>query len=44
VDAIEGLSKNNAKALKQALKLETVRDLAEDKFVHIARAVVSFRV
>jgi len=39
VDAIQGLSENDAKALKDALGTDTVRELAEHKFVRIAQAV-----
>jgi hypothetical protein len=39
VDAIQGLSENDAKALKDALGIDTVRELAEHKFVCIAQAV-----
>jgi hypothetical protein len=39
--AIQGLSENDAKALKDALGIETVRELAEHKFVRIAQAVVA---
>jgi hypothetical protein len=41
VDTIQGLSQNDADALKQALGIDTVRELAEHKFVRIAQAVVS---
>jgi hypothetical protein len=41
VDAIQGLSESDADALKQALGINTVRDLAENKFVRIAQAVVA---
>ena len=41
VDAIQGLSENDAKALKDAFGIDTVRELAEHKFVRIAQAVVS---
>src|SRR4051794_16046312 len=40
VDAIQGVSKNDAEALKQAFNIKTVGDLAENKFVRIAQAVV----
>lgn len=39
VEAIQGLSESDADALKKALGIETVRDLAEHKFVRIAQAV-----
>lgn len=41
VSAIQGLSAGDAEALKKALGIETVRDLAENKFVAIAQAVVA---
>lgn len=41
VDAIQGLSESDAEALKNALSIDTVRELAEHKFVHIAQAVVA---
>ena len=41
VEAIQGLSENDAKALKDALGIETVRELAEHKFVRIAQAVMA---
>ena len=42
VDAIQGLSESDADALKQALGINTVRELAEHhKFVRIAQAVVA---
>ncbi len=41
VDAIQGLSESDAQALKQALGIDTIRELAENKFVRIARAVVA---
>lgn len=41
VDAIQGLSQSDADSLKQALGIDTVRDLAENKFVLIAQAVVA---
>jgi hypothetical protein len=40
VDAIQGLSQSDTDALKQALGIDTVRELAEHKFVRIAQAVV----
>ncbi len=39
--AIEGLSEDDAEKLQQAFNIKTVRDLAENKFVRVARAVVS---
>jgi hypothetical protein len=41
IDAIAGLSKADADALKQALNIRTIRDLAENKFVLIAQAVMA---
>jgi hypothetical protein len=41
VAAILGLSENDAEALKQAFGIDTVRELAENKFVRIAQAVVA---
>ena len=41
VEAIQGLSQSDAQALKQALGIDTVRELAEHKFVRIAQAVVA---
>jgi len=41
LDAIQGLSENDAKALKDALGIVTVRELAEHKFVRIALAVAA---
>jgi len=40
VDAIEGVSAADAEALKSALGIKTIRDLAENKYVAIAQAVV----
>lgn len=42
VDAIAGISKNDAELLKKSLQIETIRDLAENKFVAIAQITVSF--
>ncbi|HZT58019.1 MAG TPA: hypothetical protein VFA21_05255 [Pyrinomonadaceae bacterium] len=41
VDAIAGLSKADADALGQALNIKTIRDLAENKYVLVAQAVVA---
>jgi hypothetical protein len=41
IDAIAGLSKSDADALKQALNISTIRELAENKFVLIAQAVIA---
>ena len=40
VDAIQGVSKGDAEKLQQAFNVKTVRDLAENKFVRIAQAIV----
>ncbi|RYG68424.1 hypothetical protein EON80_11700 [bacterium] len=41
VDAIAGVSEADAVALKSALGIKTIRDLATNKYVLIAQAVVS---
>jgi len=41
VEAIAGLSQADAAALMQALKIKTIRDLAENKYVRIAQAVLA---
>lgn len=41
VDALQGLSERDAQALKDALGIGTVRELADNKFVRIALAVVA---
>ena len=41
VDAIAGVSKADADALKQVLNIQTIRDLAENKFVLIIQIVVA---
>jgi hypothetical protein len=41
VEAIAGISKSDAEALKQALNITTIRDLAENKFVLTAQAVLA---
>jgi len=41
VDALEGLSKPDAEALHKALSIRTVRDLAENKYVLRAQAIVN---
>ncbi len=41
VEAIQGLSQSDAQALKQVLGIDTVRELAEHRFVRIAQAVVA---
>ena len=41
IDALLGLSESDAKALKDALNVTTVRELAENKFVRVAQEVIS---
>ena len=41
VEAIQGLSEGDAEKLKEAFNVKTVRDLAENKFVRVAQAVVA---
>ncbi len=41
VDAIAGLSQADAEALTKTLNIKTIRDLAENKYVLIAQAVVA---
>ncbi len=40
VEAIAGLSAADAEALTKALNIKTIRDLAENKYVLIAQAVI----
>ena len=40
VEAMQGLSEGDAEKLKEAFNIKTVRDLAENKFVRVAQAVV----
>jgi hypothetical protein len=42
VDALDGLSKRDADALQSALGIKTIRDLASNKFVAWAQAIVAF--
>ena len=39
VDALQGVSAGDAAALKAALNIKTIRDLAENKFVKRAQAI-----
>jgi hypothetical protein len=39
IDALQGVSANDAEALKQALHIKTIRQLAENKFVKAAQAI-----
>ena len=41
VDAIQGLSQSDADGRKQALGINMFRDLADNKFVRTAQAVVA---
>lgn len=41
IDALAGVSAADAAALKKALNINTVRDLAESKYVQVAQAVVA---
>lgn len=41
VDALAGISAADAVALKKALNIATIRDLAENKFVRVAQAVIA---
>ncbi|MBZ5571792.1 MAG: hypothetical protein LAO09_07935 [Acidobacteriia bacterium] len=41
VDALEGISKNDADLLLKAFGIRTVRDLAESKFVLRAQAIAN---
>src|SRR4051812_48125369 len=41
VEALQGLSKQDAELLNQAFKIRTIRDLAESKFVLRAQAIVN---
>ncbi|HUY79633.1 MAG TPA: hypothetical protein VMV29_22875 [Ktedonobacterales bacterium] len=40
VDALQGVSKADAEALQKALNIKTVRDLATNKYVLWAQAIV----
>jgi hypothetical protein len=40
VAALQGLSEYDAQALKQAFGLDMVRELVENKFARIARAII----
>ncbi len=41
VEALSGLSQSDAEALKKALNIRTISDLAQNKFVLTAQAVVA---
>jgi hypothetical protein len=40
VEALAGISAGDAAALKQALNIKTIRDLATNKYVLVAQAIV----
>ena len=40
VDALAGISKSDADALKQALGIKTIRQLAEHKVILVTQAIV----
>ena len=41
VDALQGVSQADAEALRKSLNIKTIRDLAENKFVLRAQAIVN---
>jgi hypothetical protein len=41
VEAIQGLSAGDAEALKKAFNVKTIRDLANNKYVLVAQAIVA---
>lgn len=41
VDALQGISENDAKLLKEAFNVKTIRDLANLKYAKWARAIVT---
>ena len=41
VEAIQGLSSGDAEALKKALNIKTIRDLATNKYVLVAQGIVA---
>jgi len=41
IDALEGLSKDDAEALQKAFNIKTIRQLAESKFVLRAQAITN---
>ena len=40
VDALAGISAADAEALKKALGIKTIRDLADNRYVRVAQAIV----
>jgi hypothetical protein len=41
VDALQGVSEGDAKLLKEAFGVDTVKELAELKYVRLAQAIVA---
>ena len=41
VAALQGLSEGDADALKQAFGIDTIRELADNKFVRVAQAITA---
>ena len=41
VDALAGVSQSDATALKASLGIKTIRDLAQNKYVLVAQAIVN---
>ncbi len=41
VAALQGLSEGDADALKQAFGINTIRELADNKFVRVAQAITA---
>ncbi len=41
VEAIQGLSQGDAEKLKDAFNVQTIQELAENKFVRIAQAITA---
>ena len=41
VDALQGVSAADAEALKNALNIKTIRDLADNKYVRAAQAITA---
>lgn len=41
IDALAGISAGDAEAIKKALGIQTIRGLAESKYVRVAQAIVA---
>ena len=41
ISAINGVSEKDGECLKQAFNIKTIKDFANNKFVHIAQTIVS---